>query len=326
MAEVDLSRNEKVVFDNNYSGNCYIKQDNSSNMLFYNNAAAGVAIMSGGNIGLGTASPSGFVEIQPATGQPVVNITNKSDSAYDPQITFRTGATPVERFSIGVDQSDSNRFKISAGQYLGTNDRLVIDANGRVSVLQSFDIYSAGVAPAARIFSSSSVESCVIEFRDCAATPNRWWVGSGCNSGTDGYLVIYDARQSEVRLAIDTSGHVGIGTTYPSHLIHLSGGAYCNGTGDWIPASDQAFKEDVNELTKYGLKEVLLLKPITFVHKQDKSRRVQIGLIAQDVKPLIPEVVEGEDGEMGLAYNRLIPVLINAIKEQQKQIEELKKY
>ncbi|HEX8460415.1 MAG TPA: hypothetical protein VF623_03260, partial [Segetibacter sp.] len=53
----------------------------------------------------------------------------------------------------------------------------------------------------------------------------------------------------------------------------------------------------------------------------------KIGLIAQDVKKLIPEVVIGDvtKEKLGMNYAELVPVLINAIKEQQKQIEDLKK-
>ncbi|MBI4944976.1 MAG: tail fiber domain-containing protein [Bacteroidetes bacterium] len=113
---------------------------------------------------------------------------------------------------------------------------------------------------------------------------------------------------------------VGIGTTSPGHLLTLSGGAYCDGTGSWVAGSDRAYKRNIETLTKYGVQEILKLRPVTYIHKQDKNSKVQIGLIAQEVKELIPEIVEGEEGSMGIAYDRLVPVLVNAIKEQQKQI------
>ncbi len=66
------------------------------------------------------------------------------------------------------------------------------------------------------------------------------------------------------------------------------------------------------------------LKPVYYVHKEEKTNKKQIGFIAQDVKEVIPEVVDGVEGTYGLAYDRLVPVLVNAIKEQQKQIDDLK--
>jgi Cu/Ag efflux pump CusA len=50
----------------------------------------------------------------------------------------------------------------------------------------------------------------------------------------------------------------------------------------------------------------------------------QLGLNGQDVKEVIPEVVGDEESGYAIQYGALTPVLIEAIKEQQKQIEELK--
>jgi hypothetical protein len=95
---------------------------------------------------------------------------------------------------------------------------------------------------------------------------------------------------------------VGIRNAVPTHMLHLGGGAFCDGTGDWIAGSDRAFKKDIAPMTNRGLAEVLALTPMTYVHKEDTKNTVQIGFIAQDVKPIIPEVVDGEEGSMGLSY------------------------
>jgi hypothetical protein len=51
----------------------------------------------------------------------------------------------------------------------------------------------------------------------------------------------------------------------------------------------------------------------------------QIGFIAQDVEEVLPELVStSEKGMKGLSYGQLTAVLVKAIQEQQKQIEELK--
>ena len=52
----------------------------------------------------------------------------------------------------------------------------------------------------------------------------------------------------------------------------------------------------------------------------------QIGLIAQDVEETLPEVVAtGSDGYKSISYEKIVPVLIEAIKEQNKRIELLEK-
>jgi hypothetical protein len=129
-------------------------------------------------------------------------------------------------------------------------------------------------------------------------------------------------------LRLDAEGRVTIDlsdVSSPTYLLELKGGAHCDGTGDWMPGSDRAYKKDIDYHFKYGLETVKRLKPVYYVHKQDKTGRKQIGFIAQDVKEIAPELVDGKEGSYGLAYGRITAVLVNAIKEQQKEIETLQK-
>ncbi len=104
------------------------------------------------------------------------------------------------------------------------------------------------------------------------------------------------------------------------------------GSGSWMrmkaagfdeAPSDISHKKDIKGIT-YGLNQILKLRPVTYILKQDKTNTTQIGFIADEVKPIIPEVVDGKEGSYSLSYSRLTAVLVNAIKEQQKQIEDLK--
>lgn len=59
---------------------------------------------------------------------------------------------------------------------------------------------------------------------------------------------------------------------------------------------------------------------------QKNPGTTEIGVIAQEVQAQFPEIVnEDANGYLGVGYERLVPILIEAIKEQQKQIEALKK-
>ena len=58
----------------------------------------------------------------------------------------------------------------------------------------------------------------------------------------------------------------------------------------------------------------------------DYEEGKQIGVIAQEVEEIYPELVTTDaDGFKSVDYTKLAPVLIEAIKEQQKQIDELKR-
>ena len=70
------------------------------------------------------------------------------------------------------------------------------------------------------------------------------------------------------------------------------------------------------------------LQPVSWEWKnKTMGTERQLGLIAQDAKKEIPEIVSGNEqtGTLSINYTELIPVLVNAIKEQQMQIEQLKK-
>jgi len=100
--------------------------------------------------------------------------------------------------------------------------------------------------------------------------------------------------------------------------VHATNGA--------IQTSDARLKTNIH-LMSYGLKEVMAMKPVQFNWKDNPSANPKIGFIAQEIKELVPEVVSGDETKenLGMNYAELVPVLVNAIKDQQKQIDELKK-
>jgi hypothetical protein len=95
-----------------------------------------------------------------------------------------------------------------------------------------------------------------------------------------------------------------------------------NGT---VQTSDIRLKKNIHELP-YGLSEVLKMRPVAYNWK-DNTGGNKIGLIAQEVRKIIPEVVLGDEAKenLGMNYAELVPVLIHAIQEQQNQIDALKK-
>ena len=133
------------------------------------------------------------------------------------------------------------------------------------------------------------------------------------------------------RMRIDSTGQVGIGTSSPMYTLHVNGSVA--GTSAYINLSDERYKKDILPIEN-ALDKVLSLNGVTFNWDKGFNPRVNldnnnhIGLIAQEVEKIIPQAVStASDGEKtkSVAYSDLVPVLIEAIKEQQKQIEELKK-
>ena len=99
-----------------------------------------------------------------------------------------------------------------------------------------------------------------------------------------------------------------------------------------ILTSDRKLKKNIEPLN-YGLNEVLKLKPVRYEWKESykKGKGTMVGFVSQDVQEVIPEVINEskiigtEETKLGIDYSKIVAVLTNAIQEQQKQIDELKK-
>ena len=108
----------------------------------------------------------------------------------------------------------------------------------------------------------------------------------------------------------------------------------CVGRSDgvfaWGIYSDRRLK-NVEKDYKRGLKEILKVNPVYYRYKDNKelgqtSTNLNIGVIAQDVQPYFPEAIgKGSNGYLSMSVDPIIWGAVNAIKEQNSEIEKLKK-
>ena len=94
-------------------------------------------------------------------------------------------------------------------------------------------------------------------------------------------------------------------------------------TSEGIEIKQTYSKKDIEDLD-YGLNEILALSPKAYHWKNREQSYKSLGLIAQEVQPIINEIVhvaEDKDKTLSVSYTELIPVLIKAIQEQQTQID-----
>jgi hypothetical protein len=94
-------------------------------------------------------------------------------------------------------------------------------------------------------------------------------------------------------------------------------------------ASDKKFKENIKTIP-YGLEEVLQMNPVEYDWKEKRNKAHDIGVIAQEIEKIIPEVVKeskelnSDETFKSVDYGKMVAVLIKAVQEQQVQIDELK--
>ena len=154
-----------------------------------------------------------------------------------------------------------------------------------------------------------------------------WWDGIGANyldvrqesTSTTAARNAYIAGSDNSFLAL--TGNVGIGTTSPTEKLHVIGNALANAH---TTPSSRRWKTNI-KTNEGALDKVQSLRGVTYDWKADGKH--DIGLIAEEVGKVIPEVVAYEENGVdakSVDYPRLVAVLIEAVKEQQDVIDHLK--
>ncbi len=170
------------------------------------------------------------------------------------------------------------------------------------------------------------------------------WRTSGSRNGYSG---IYDNHSTTNVNMMDSSGNggnysptagwhfyynrtnlclaIGSSTTSSSYSLYVTGSIYS--TADVIAYSDKRAKENIVTVDS-AIEKVNKLRGVYYTPKEgdDKSRKV--GVIAQEILKVLPEVVthDKENDRYGVDYGKITGLLIEAIKDQQKQIDKLTKF
>lgn len=158
------------------------------------------------------------------------------------------------------------------------------------------------------------------------------YVGSGAGwygTNTNHPLAFYTANSS-AQMTLFQTGRLGIGfgLTGVSYPLTVNGAIYCT---SFINASDARFKRSIHTLDN-ALDTVLTLRGVSY--EWDKAKwperkfddGTQIGFIAQEVEKVLPGLVSTDaQGYKAVNYIGAVPVLVEAMKTQQKQIDAAKK-
>jgi hypothetical protein len=302
-------------------------------------AAPRLYLKAGGDVGIGTAMPSGRMTVEGKTGQD--------------RFTFFPRPGEVE--------------------YTGGNSGLFVfrDTGGLTAFMGTkFGIDTT--APRARLEVAGAADT----WGTAAFTPDPAKGGfiSHVHWDTDGDWYIRSASANGKVVIQDTGGNVGIGTSSPQEKLHVAGNflrvegaggeqAYIGGDGSfnffgqdvqigsskpgltevhfWNPAdsnwmwvtfsgfdlgSDARLKSGIRPLTG-ALDQVVRLRGVRFQWKQPPGStappRNAIGVIAQEVAEVAPELVRSARGYLTVSYSELTPLLIESVKELKAEIDRL---
>ena len=312
--------------------------------------AARVAVNQTGNVGIQTTTPSANLTVaQSGTGSGTVATTSGSSvvTGTNTQFTntFQVGdsiaGTGIPAGSVvlsiasdtSLTMSNSALITQSGGTYFvgGSGPRMVVKGYGSVGI--------GTTSPAARLdivggplWTSSGWIGSVRMGNVSALGWNSNAAGNNFGIGqTNGGLYFFRTQSpmgntnfgTLYDLIITDGGLVGIGTgVVPTSTLTVNG---CITATNVTPcSSDARLKQNIEPLS-YGLRELLRLHPVRWQWKDARATQLNMGLVAQEVEPVLPELVlQNADtkGSLGLNYSGLIPVLVKGIQEQQTQIEK----
>ena len=132
--------------------------------------------------------------------------------------------------------------------------------------------------------------------------------------------------------SLTTSGNVSGSSTSILTMSEISSSGDIVAEGDVVAynSSDVRLKDNI-EVIKGSLDKIDGIRGVEF-DWNDKSpgwaqeRGHDIGVIAQEVQKIIPEiVVERKNGYLGVDYKRIVPLLIESVKELRQEVNDLKK-
>jgi len=331
--QTDLSDNISI---GNNAGN----SETNSNRLYIENSASTTPLIYGefdndilgvnGSLGVGTQAPGAPLHIINEGTSGVQNIvaTLGSNTSNRPVLQFSETATSAltEGMSLEYDGRGSGGANRMVFNSVG-GDPLFEFRNGGDLTLRDGDLIVRGSATDREIkLDDDAGNSDRVLMRQTGT--QDIYVGDIDNNGGDLYL---RAGGSTELTILDTSGFVGINTLTPSYTLEVNGTAAKPGGGSWINSSDRRLKKNIQPYAN-GIETILKINPVSYQYNQlsgfDETK-THVGVIAQELQEAAPSMVTSYVKEerqfLAVDNSEMTYMLINAVKEQQKQIEELKK-
>jgi hypothetical protein len=295
----------------------------------------------GTNAGFGTATIANYF-----------SRTLTIDGASSQGIMFRASGT--DRGFLYQDGSFIQLGSNAGGVIFKSNDteRMRITSTGNVGIGTS----SPNSASVDRALTISGTSNSILEI-NYGSTRGAYLYTNSINtvlSSVQSVPLLFNTGDTE-RMRITSGGQVSVGTSSASAtaLFYLKApasstvwsfgpnnynatnifrvensdttGVYLtSGNTSWTANSDERLKNITGNIEN-AIDSLLTLRTVKYTWKKDTSEKVNLGLIAQDVQKVFPEVIDTNADEMlGVRYQELVPVLVKAIQELKAENDNLK--
>ncbi len=298
-----------------------------------------VLVNASAQTGIGTTTPS--VKLHVKSNGPILRLEG-SDHAYlelYPQgnttrygymgfpSALSTQLTFMNQYSTGAIAWGTNN---TSRMFLTNDGKLVVGSSVAASTL-TVGAADGSVAGELTLNPSSTLnEGGQINFkRSPSGSTADWIIDQYGTSSSDARLRVFNSIAETNGFSILENGNIGMGTLIPTVRLQVNGDIIANSIAG---SSDIRFKKNIRTVEN-ALDKVKSLRGVYFNWNKDAfpdrnfGAQDELGFIAQEVEKVVPEIVTKEntkDEYRSVKYDKLVALLVEAIKEQQKQIDSLK--
>ena len=316
----------------------------------YGNSASmvrNVTFKGTGNVGIGTTAPADKLDVNGsirfrlntpsftgAIDSGVLDFVPTSIFPTDPQIRLAAIGTATVGSSIcfqtGLSTTVAERMRITSAGNVGI---------GISNPVAKLDVFSSGTVQTAVLgrgldgnfrlttrqdVSTNTDGSIIGEIGVDYITTKNTAVRFHRGGSTTGGFISFTTNDGSERMRITSAGAMGLGVT----PTNTAGRFEASNDIVAYSSSDRRWKTNIKNIDS-PLEKISKINGVEFDWIEDEpvhgNKGHDIGVIAQEIEQILPDAVQTrESGMKAVKYEKVIPLLIEAIKEQQKQIEELK--
>jgi hypothetical protein len=302
-------------------------------LAFSTSGAERLSIDSTGNVGIGQSlHVEGITSLGPPGSVYAYSVAGASPGPY-PTLGFNTYGYPYVAGANGYGgvlqyQNGDGKLiyytgsNVTAGQPHAFLPALTIDKDGSIGIgttPSSARLAVDGGSPAVYGRSDSAFGAGVVGRNDSSGdgVVGSGKTGDGVRGDSNGGNGVYGNSTNGPGVqgfSLNGTGVLGRNGNGLSWAGYFDGNVRVTGT--LTQGSDARLKQGLSNLN-YGLRELMQLRPVTYEWKDKPEQGIQLGLIAQEVETVLPELVSTDkDAEQtkGLNYIGLVPVTIKAIQ------------